>query len=115
MDIPIRIRNPFTPSDALNRHIQRCLDQALRIHRRSVRRVEVHLADENGPRRGAADKITTIDIALRPFGEVLAQGRAPDLYLSVQKATARAKHALGRQAGRLLARRSARSRAEADR
>jgi hypothetical protein len=105
MDIPIRIRYPFTPSDALDRHIERCLDQALRTHRLNVRRVDVHLADANGPKRGPTDKVTVIEIALRPFGAVISRGRASDVYDSVHKAAVRAKHALGRQASRLVTRR----------
>lgn len=113
MDIPLRIRNPFTPSAALDRHIQRCVDHAVRAHRASVRRVEVHLADTNGPKRGPTDKVTIIEIAIRPFGAVIARGHASDVYSSVQKAAGRARQALGRQASRFVKRRPVRMRAEA--
>ena len=112
MDIPIRIRYPFTPSHALDRHIERCVDHVMRTHRWNVRHVKVHLADANGPKRGPTDKVTIIEIALRPFGAIIARGHAADVYVSVRKAAGRAKHALGRQASRFVKRRSARTRPE---
>ena len=101
MDIPISIRNEFDASDALDQHIARRLDSALRMHQRYVQRVDVRLSDVNGPRKGPADKVALIEIALRPFGEIVAKGKAEDVYKSVTTAAARAKQALSRYAGRL--------------
>jgi ribosome-associated translation inhibitor RaiA len=101
MEIPISIRNEFDPSVALDRHIARRLESALRTHQRFVQRVDVRLSDVNGPRKGPADKVALIEIALRPFGEIVTRGEAEDVYKSVTDAAARAKHALSRYAGRL--------------
>jgi ribosome-associated translation inhibitor RaiA len=101
MDIPISIKNEFDASEALDQHIARRLDSALRMHERYVQRVEMRLSDSNGPRKGPADKVTLIEIALRPFGEIVAKGEDADVYRSVTTATARAKQALSRHAGRL--------------
>ena len=101
MDIPISIRNGFDTSEALEQHIARQLESALRVHQRYVQRVEIRLSDANGPRKGPADKVALIDIALKPFGEIVARGEAEDVYQSVTTAAARAKGALRRHAGRL--------------
>ena len=101
MNIPISIRNEFDASEALDQHVARRLETALRTHQRYIQRVEVRLSDANGPRKGPADKITLIEIALRPFGEIVAKGESEDIYKSVTTAAARAKEALSRYAGRL--------------
>ena len=101
MEIPISIKNEFDPSEALDQHIARRLDSALRLHQRYVQRVDVRLSDANGPRKGPADKIALIEIALRPFGEIVAKAEDEDVYKSVTTAAARAKEALSRFAGRL--------------
>lgn len=101
MDIPITIRNEFDPSPALDEHIARKLDAALRIHERFVQRVDVRLSDANGPRKGPADKITLIELALKPYGEIVAKGEAEDVYKSVTTAAARVKEALTRHADKI--------------
>jgi ribosome-associated translation inhibitor RaiA len=101
MEIPISIRNEFDPSESLDQHISRRLESALRTHQRYVHRVDVRLSDANGPRKGPADKVALIEIALRPFGEIVTRGEAEDVYKSVTTAAARAKQALSRYAGRL--------------
>ena len=101
MEIPISIRNEFDPSESLDQHISRRLESVLRTHQRYVHRVDVRLSDANGPRKGPADKVALIEIALRPFGEIVARGEAEDVYKSVTTAAARAKQALSRYAGRL--------------
>ena len=101
MDIPISIRHEFDASEALDQHISRRLESAVRTHQRYVQRVDLRLSDANGPRKGPADKVAVIEIALRPFGEIVAKGKAADVYKSVSDAAARAKEALSRHAGRL--------------
>ena len=101
MDIPISIRNGFDASDALVQHITRRVDSALRTHQRYVHRVEVRLSDANGPRKGPDDKVALIEIALKPFGEIVATAEDADVYRSVTTAAARAKQALSRYASRL--------------
>ncbi|HJR60584.1 MAG TPA: HPF/RaiA family ribosome-associated protein [Vicinamibacterales bacterium] len=101
MNIPISIRNEFDASEALDQHIARRLYSALRVHARYVQRVDMRLSDVNGPRKGPADKVTLIEIALKPFGEIVARAKDEDIYKSVTTATARARQALSRYAGRL--------------
>ena len=101
MDIPISVRNEFDASEALDQHIAKRLEGALRSHERFVQKVDVRLSDANGPRKGPADKVTLIEIALRPFGEIVAKAEDEDIYKSVTTATARVKEALSRHADKI--------------
>src|SRR5918993_2590009 len=101
MDIPISVRNEFDASEALDQHIAKRLESALRSHERFVQKVDVRLSDANGPRKGPADKVTLIEIALRPFGEIVAKAEDEDIYKSVTTATARVKEALSRHADKI--------------
>ena len=101
MDIPISVRNEFDASEALDQHIAKKLEGALRSHERFVQKVDVRLSDANGPRKGPADKVTLIEIALRPFGEIVAKAEDEDIYKSVTTATARVKEALSRHADKI--------------
>ena len=101
MDIPISVRNEFDASAALDQHIAKRLEGALRSHERFVQKVDVRLSDANGPRKGPADKVTLIEIALRPFGEIVARAEDADIYKSVTTATARVKEALSRHADKI--------------
>ena len=101
MDIPITVRNEFDASEALDQHVAKRLDAALRSHQRYVQKVEVRLSDANGPRKGPADKVAVIEVALRPFGEIVATAEDEDIYKSVTTAAARVKEALSRHAGKI--------------
>ena len=108
MEIPISVRNEFDASEALAQHVSKRLDAALRTHQRFVQKVDVRLSDVNGPRKGPADKVALFEIALRPFGEIVASAKDADIYTSVTIATARVKEALSRHADK-IARRSRRA------
>ncbi len=101
MDIPISVRNEFDASEALDQHIAKRLEGALRSHERFVQKVDVRLSDANGPRKGPADKVTLIEITLRPFGEIVAKAEDEDIYKSVTTAAARVKEALSRHADKI--------------
>ena len=101
MNIPISVRNDFDPSEALDQHIAKRLESALRSHERFVQKVDVRLSDANGPRKGPADKVALIEVALRPFGEIVAKAEDEDIYKSVTTATAIVKEALSRHADKI--------------
>lgn len=101
MDVRTRIRSAFDPSPFLDAHINESLAYALGSRGELVRSVDVRVADVNGPRRSAADKVTTIELAVRPFGSVVVRGAAPDVYESVRSAALKARAALTRHAHKL--------------
>ena len=101
MEIPISVRTEFDASEALDQHVSKRLDAALRSHHRYVQKVDIRLSDANGPRKGPADKVALIEIALRPFGEIVAKAEDADIYRSVTIAAARVKEALSRHADKI--------------
>jgi len=99
MNVPFAVKNDFDHSETLAAHIERRLGSALRRHALHVRRVDVRLSDANGPRHGANDKVTQIDISLHPSGQIVTSAGADDVYASVSKAAVRAREALARHVG----------------
>lgn len=102
--IDIAVSNDFQHSDSLQAHIERRLGSALRRHAHHIRRVNLRLRDANGPRRGDDDKVAQVTLTMAPSGRVLATGRAGDVYVSVNRAAARAREAVARYLTRTTAR-----------
>lgn len=90
MAISLEVKSSFEFSPALSAHMQRRIDHALRAHAAHIKLVVLRLSDVNGPRHGADDKLTRIEIILDPSGSVVTSARSEDVYVSVTRATARA-------------------------
>ena len=101
----IRIRTQgFSLSDALRGYTERRLRFALACAAERIRRVEVGLYDINGP-RGGIDKRCRIRAALAGLDAIVAEDTQADLYLAIDRASAR----LGRTVVRRLTRPGRRS------
>lgn len=90
-----------TPADLAD-HLERRLRFALSRFEGRIHRVEVFLADENGP-RGGVDKTCRIVVRLRDDNDVVAEVSDVDWLIAVDRATSR----IGHSTGRALARRRA--------
>jgi putative sigma-54 modulation protein len=101
MAIALGVKSSFEFSPALSAHIERRIDHALRAHAAHIKCVVLRLSDVNGPRHGADDKLTRIDITLNPSGSVITSARSDDVYVSVTRAASRARAALGRRVQQL--------------
>jgi putative sigma-54 modulation protein len=97
MTISVGVKSTFELSPALNAHIERRIDHALRAHADHIKCVVLQLSDVNGPRHGADDKLTRIDITLHPTGSVVTSARSEDVYVSVTRAAACTRAAVGRR------------------
>jgi putative sigma-54 modulation protein len=97
MTISLGVKSTFEFSPALSAHIERRIDHALRAHADHIKYLVLRLSDVNGPRHGADDKLTRIDITLDPTGSVVTSARSDDVYVSVTRAAARARAAVGRR------------------
>ncbi|MCH9685880.1 MAG: HPF/RaiA family ribosome-associated protein [Deltaproteobacteria bacterium] len=98
MELDIRGRN-VSLTDPLAHLVRRRLDFALGRHASEIRRVEVKLADVNGP-RGGVDKECRVEVVLSHGGSVAAHG----IDEHVRNAIDRAAHRAGRRVNRKLAR-----------
>jgi len=97
MTISLGVKSSFQFSPALTAHIERRIHHALHAHGAHIASVALRLSDVNGPRHGANDKLTRIDIRLRPSGSVMASARSDDIYVSVTRAATRARAALSKR------------------
>lgn len=87
-------------SDALDAHIRRRIDFALRRFADRIERVVVRLVDLNGP-RGGPDKRCSMAVRLSPpLPSILASATDADAYAAVSQAASR----LDDRVGRALAR-----------
>ena len=100
----ILIRSSFDYSDALSRHIERRVTAALRSQVAQIEGIVLKLADVNGPRGGANDKVVRITVSLKPWGRLIATAASSDIYRSVDSAAQRLKTAVRRHSSRLRAR-----------
>lgn len=87
-----------TPPD-LAAHVERRLQFALARFTGRIRRVNVFLADQNGP-RGGIDKTCRIVVRLADGGDVVAEVSDVDWVIAVDRATTRIGHSTGRQLAR---------------
>ena len=88
-----------TPPASLVAHVERRLRFALSRFSGRIRRVDVFLADENGP-RGGIDKTCRIVVRLRDSGDVVAEVSDIDWVIAVDRATTRIGHSTGRELSR---------------
>lgn len=98
MQVEIRSRG-FALTDALREHVERRLSFALSRVNEHVRRVQVRLADVNGP-RGGVDKLCRIQVSLNRRESVLVEDTAVDVYAAIDRAAARAGRSVMRRLGR---------------
>ncbi len=88
-----------SPPAMLVAHVERRLRFALSGFSGRIRRVDVFLADENGP-RGGIDKTCRIVVRLRDGGDVVAEVSDVDWVIAVDRATTRIGHTTGRELSR---------------
>jgi putative sigma-54 modulation protein len=88
-----------SPPASLVAHVERRLRFALSRFSGRIRRVDVFLADENGP-RGGIDKTCRIVVRLRDGGDVVSEVSDVDWEIAVDRATTRIGHSTGRELAR---------------
>lgn len=99
MNLNIRQSGIEIPQEARER-LEKRLHFALGRMSHRVRRIQVHLADENGP-RGGIDKSCTVLVKLARGGEVVIADRDADLSALLDRAVNRAGQAVLRQMSRV--------------
>ena len=87
------------PAPELTAHVERRLRFALTRFSGRIGRVNVFLADQNGP-RGGIDKTCRIVVRLRDGGDVVAEVSDVDWEVAVDRATTRIGHSTGRELAR---------------
>lgn len=91
----------FELTAALRDYVGRRLGSALDRHRDRVRRIEVVLSDENGP-RGGVDKRCMVRLVATGHPAVHVLDRRQDLYEAIDQALGRAARTLVRRKARRI-------------
>jgi putative sigma-54 modulation protein len=102
MTVSFAVKSSFDNSPALVSYIERRIEYALHTHATQISGILVRLADVNGPRHGAHDKVARFDISMVGGGHVMATGTSDNVYTSIARVAFRAKTAVSRHIERRL-------------
>lgn len=86
----------LSPTPAIERHIESRVRAALRRFSPRLTRVEVHVADVNGLKRGADDKRVVLEARAAGMDPVSVETRGADLYEVVRAGTKKLRDVLSR-------------------
>ncbi len=89
-------------SDALNDHVHKEIETALKLFAERITRVEVHLRDDKQNRRGPDDKRATLEARIAGEQPLAVEAKSDDIYKAVTDAAGK----LGRAVERKIARRA---------
>lgn len=86
----------FSTTAGIREYAERRLNLALNWGQAQLRRITVHLSDENGP-KGGKDKRCLLQLGVDGGQDVVVRDTEPDLYLAIDRAAERAARTLARQ------------------
>lgn len=86
----------LTPTPAIEQHIESKVRSALQRFSSRLTRVEVHVADMNGQKRGADDKRVVIEARPAGMDPISVESRGADLYEVVRAGTKKLREVLVR-------------------
>ena len=100
MQIQVNTDHNITGHEALSAHIRSVVEHALNHESAHITRVEVHVADENGPKSGPRDMRCTMEARLEHHQPVAVTFDAATVHQAVDgaadKLTRLVEHTLGR-------------------
>jgi ribosome-associated translation inhibitor RaiA len=91
-------------SEALAREITGTLDDAMRLFRNEITRIEVHLGDANAGKSGPDDKRCLLEARLAGLDPITVDHRASEVPLAIAGAVGKLQRALESRLGKLRAR-----------
>jgi len=99
VQIDIQTRG-FALTKSLAAYVKKRLRSAIGARDQRIMRLQVRLADINGP-RGGVDKCCQFHVALAGGPDVIVRDTSADMYSAIDNAAARASRSLGRKLSRL--------------
>ena len=100
MQIQINTDHNIDGREALSKHIRQVVERALNHESAHITRVEIHLADENGPKTGTRDMRCTMEARLEHHQPIAVVFDAATVHQAVDGATDKlvrlVSHTLGR-------------------
>lgn len=85
--------NGVANSEAVNTRLQQELETTLKVFSEQITRIEAHLRDENGPKRGN-DKRCLLEIRLAGHQPIAVEAEHADMYQAITLATGKAERAV---------------------
>lgn len=101
MHVEVRTDNHIHGSEKLFEEIAAALKETLRHHEGQITRVEVHLADVNGPKGAANDKRCLMEVRLAGHQPIVASHQAATIDDAVDGASTKLARSLESTLGRL--------------
>jgi ribosomal subunit interface protein len=92
--------NGFSLTDSIRDYTKRRMQFALHRNDKHITRVQVRLADINGP-RGGLDKRCQIDVSLAGHNDIVIEDTETNLYVAIDRACDRCARTLARKLERL--------------
>jgi len=100
MQVQIRHDDNIQGSERLNTIVTAAVEGGLDRFRNQITTVEVHLADENGPKAGGDDIRCTVEVRVEGRPPVAVKHHASDLEVAVQAAVDKMARMLDSQLGK---------------
>jgi ribosomal subunit interface protein len=101
MQVLVRHDDNIQGSERLTEIVTAAVEGGLERFREQITNVEVHFADENGPKRGGDDIRCTIEVRLEGHGATAVKHHATDLEVALEAAVDKMARMLDHQLGRI--------------
>jgi ribosome-associated translation inhibitor RaiA len=100
MQIQVNTDHNIEGREALSAHIHEAVERALGHERTHITRVEVHVADENGPKTGPKDLRCTMEARLERHQPIVVTCEAATLHQSIEGAAEKLARLIGHTLGK---------------
>ncbi len=86
MQIQLNTNHGIQGGEALGQYVETLMTSTLEHHKDEVTRIEVHLADENGPKGGDSDLRCTVEARIRGLSPMAVTHHAADIHQAIDGA-----------------------------
>ena len=83
MQIQVNANHGINGGELLTQYVEDLMGSTLDHHKDQVTRIEVHLADENGPKGGSDDLRCTIEARISGLQPIAVTHHAADIHLAI--------------------------------
>ncbi|WP_154223682.1 HPF/RaiA family ribosome-associated protein [Marinicella rhabdoformis] len=89
MQIQVNVNHGINGGELLTQYVEDLMGNTLNHHKDQVTRIEVHLADENGPKGGDDDLRCTIEARISGLHPIAVTHHASDIHQAIDGAAER--------------------------
>lgn len=96
MQIQVNANHGITGGELLTQYVEELMSSVLDHHKDQVTRVEVHLADENGPKGGEDDLRCTMEVRIKGMQPLAVTQHASDIHQAIDGAAEKIQRAVNK-------------------